>query len=92
MIEKEGVIYTRVSTVKQATEGSGLDGQKASCLDYAKNNGIKIIKTFSDGGFSGGTTKRPDLIKLISFLKSCSVRCLVAFKISLVSFVGENNS
>ena len=67
MIEKEGVIYTRVSTVKQATEGSGLDGQKASCLDYAKNNGIKIIKTFSDGGFSGGTTKRPDLIKLISF-------------------------
>ena len=49
-INKEGVIYTRVSSLKQVTQGSGLDSQYSACLNYAKENNIKIIKTSSSGG------------------------------------------
>ncbi len=52
-INKEGVIYTRVSSLKQVTQGSGLDSQYSACLKYAKENNIKIIKTFKDAAMSG---------------------------------------
>ena len=35
-INKEGVIYTRVSSLKQVTDGNGLDSQKSACLNFAK--------------------------------------------------------
>ena len=69
MIDREGIIYTRVSTAKQVTDGSGLEGQEASCRRHAKENDIKILKVFSDGGFSGRTIKRPALVNLFSYLK-----------------------
>ena len=43
MSEKEGIIYTRVSSYKQATNGHGLDGQYSACLRYAEANNIKVI-------------------------------------------------
>ena len=79
MFEKEGVIYTRVSTAKQVTEGSGLESQRAACLSYAKEHEIKVIKTFSDAGFSGATTKRPSLHQLINFLKSREKHTYIIF-------------
>ena len=79
MIEKEGVIYTRVSTAKQVTEGSGLESQRAACLSYAKEHEIKVIKTFTDAGFSGATTKRPALHELIYFLKSRDKHTFIIF-------------
>ena len=39
-INKEGVIYTRVSSQKQVTQGSGLESQHAACLAYAKENNV----------------------------------------------------
>ena len=79
MIEKEGVIYTRVSTAKQVTEGSGLESQRAACLSYAKEHEIKVIKTFTDAGFSGATTERPSLHQLINFLKSRDKHTFIIF-------------
>ena len=69
MIEKKGVIYTRVSSHKQVLEGNGLDSQYSSCRTFAKNKNIEIINNFEDGGFSGGNTERPGLIQLLDFLK-----------------------
>ena len=52
-INKEGVIYTRVSTNKQANDGNGLEGQYSACLRYAVENNINVIKTIVDPGYSG---------------------------------------
>ena len=40
---EEGVIYTRVSSQRQVSEGNGLEGQLRSCQNFAMTNGIKII-------------------------------------------------
>ena len=69
MIKEEAVIYTRVSSAKQVTHGSGLQTQEFSCRRYAEENKIKVLKVFSDEGVSGGTTFRPSLNELIDFLK-----------------------
>ena len=58
MIEKEGVIYTRVSTAKQVTEGSGLESQRAACLSYAKEHEIKVINNFYIFIFCKSSTRR----------------------------------
>ena len=43
---EEGVIYTRVSSQRQVSEGNGLESQLRSCQNFAMSNGIKIIQTF----------------------------------------------
>ena len=50
-ITREGVIYTRVSSLKQITEGNGLDSQYTACLNFAKNKNIDIINSFKDVQF-----------------------------------------
>ena len=69
MNEKQGVIYTRVSSQKQVTQGSGLESQHAACLAYAKENNITIMDSFQDAAFSGKTADRPGLEALLQFLK-----------------------
>ena len=64
----EGVIYARVSSAKQVTEGNGLSSQISACMSYAKENDIKIIKTFQDPARSGKDLVRPGLIDLVDFL------------------------
>jgi site-specific DNA recombinase len=66
----EGIIYTRVSSNKQVTDGHGLDGQFSACLRYAKENNIKVIKTIIDPGHSGKTSDRPGIQQLYEFLDS----------------------
>ena len=78
-IDKEGVIYTRVSSLKQVTQGSGLDSQYSACLNYAKENNIKIIKTFKDAAMSGKTTDRPGLEEMIDFIKKRDGNTFVIF-------------
>jgi len=53
------VIYCRVSSDRQASEGHGLDGQERRCREYAKVNGYTIAEVFRDKGASGGTISRP---------------------------------
>jgi len=78
-INKEGVIYTRVSSIKQVTEGSGLDGQYAACCDYAKEKNIKIVKVFKDAALSGNEFDRPGLHQMIDFIKKRGKEIFVIF-------------
>ena len=52
------VMYVRVSSEKQVDNYS-LDVQEKSIKEYAKNNNIKIIKTFREEGKSATNTNRP---------------------------------
>ncbi len=47
------LIYARVSSERQATEGHGLDAQEHRCRAYAETKGYEIEKVFRDS-FSGG--------------------------------------
>lgn len=62
-------IYTMVSSRKQIKEGTGLDSQLIRCMNYARENQYKIIKTFKEKGVSGQLLIRPELEKLFSELE-----------------------
>lgn len=66
---QKAVIYCRVSSVKQSTEGHGLDSQEHRCREYAKQRGYDVVKVFGDT-FSGGGDflNRPAMTSLLGFL------------------------
>ena len=69
-ITREGVIYARVSSNKQVSDGNGLDSQHRTCLRFAADNNIKVIETIIDPGYSGKSSHRPGIYQLYKFLES----------------------
>ncbi len=63
------LIYTRVSSEKQAKEGHGLDAQEHRCRDFAKSKGYEVEKIFADT-FSGGGDflKREGMVALLDHI------------------------
>ena len=64
----KGVIYTRISSVKQLKEGSGLSSQQVRCEQFAQHKEIEVIDVFRDEGVSGSLTERPGMKALLDFL------------------------
>jgi site-specific DNA recombinase len=71
MITQKALIYCRVSSERQKTDGHGLDGQEHRCREFAQQKGYEVEKVFSDS-FSGGGdfTKRPAMSEMISYIDS----------------------
>ncbi len=65
------VIYCRVSSPKQMTEGDGLKGQETNCRSYAEQKGYSVLKVFTDG-ISGGANDRQGLDAMLLFIKEVS--------------------
>jgi site-specific DNA recombinase len=64
---KKAIIYIRVSTDDQASDGHiSLEVQEKQCAERAKSLGYKVFKVFKDPGFSGGTLKRPGLQEMLN--------------------------
>ena len=68
-MQKEAIIYCRVSSAQQARDGHGIDGQERSCRTYAKTRGYKIAKVYKDEGISGGIIDRPGMQELLDYLE-----------------------
>jgi DNA invertase Pin-like site-specific DNA recombinase len=68
-MKPKAIIYCRVSSSKQKTEGSGLESQEHRCRQYAKLNDYKVVEVFRDD-FSGGGDfwHRPAMRQLLAFL------------------------
>lgn len=65
------VIYTRVSTADQAGPGHhSLAAQEALCCRYAEGNGLQVVEVLRDEGYSGRTTSRPGLRRLLEYTGS----------------------
>ncbi len=65
----KALIYCRVSSQKQATQGHGLDSQELRCRQYAQNHGYEVEAVFPDDVSGGGDfMKRPGLVALLSYL------------------------
>ena len=64
-MKKKGVIYSRYSDDMQ--QGESIEAQNAKCEEYAKKHDIKIVKYYSDEGFTASTKieKREDFNNLI---------------------------
>ena len=65
----EGVIYARVSSAKQITEGNGMSSQISACQSFANQHGIRIIKIIKDPAQSGKNLDTPGKRELHRFLK-----------------------
>ncbi len=69
------VAYLRVSTNEQADSQLGLKAQKESIQNFAKSQGLRIRKYYTDAGISGakGVQQRPALSEMLSDLKPNTV-------------------
>ena len=65
---KEGIIYARVSSHKQLTDGNGLSSQISACRAFAKKKNIEVIKVIEDPAQSGGSIYRPGIMDLVACL------------------------
>ena len=67
---KKAVIYCRVSSDKQATQGSGLESQEKRCRDYCQAQGYEVSRVFQDSFTGGGDfMQRPAMRDLLEYLE-----------------------
>jgi site-specific DNA recombinase len=79
-------IYTRVSTEHGLDqEFNSLDAQYEAASAYIKSQahaGWTLIRSrYDDGGYSGGTTERPDLQKLLNDIRARKIDVIVVYKV-----------
>src|SRR5216117_3788129 len=79
-------IYTRVSTEHGLDqEFNSLDAQYDAASAYIKSQahaGWSLIRSrYDDGGYSGGSTDRPDLQRLLSDVKAGRIDVIVVYKV-----------
>jgi site-specific DNA recombinase len=66
-----GLIYTRVSSKKQETEGSGLQSQEERCIRELSALNVPHIRTFPDSYSGGGDfMNRPSMRELLAYIDS----------------------
>jgi site-specific DNA recombinase len=79
-------IYTRVSTDHGLDqEFNSLDAQYEAASAYIKSQahaGWSLIRSrYDDGGYSGGSTDRPDLQRLLDDIRSRKIDVIVVYKV-----------
>ena len=79
-------IYTRKSTEEGLEQAfNSLDAQREACEAYIqsqRHEGWRPIKArYDDGGFSGGSTDRPGLQRLLEDIASGQVQVVVVYKV-----------
>jgi DNA invertase Pin-like site-specific DNA recombinase len=70
-MSNKAIIYCRVSSKKQVTEGDGLGSQEFRCLQFAASQGLEVDKIFHEEGFTGegDFMARPSMRKLLEYLE-----------------------
>lgn len=82
----KGVIYARVSTEEQATEGYSIEAQKQLLYDYAKHRDIQIIDEYIDEGRSGKNIEgRPQMQRLLKNSKNGDFDVVIIYKLDRLS-------
>ncbi len=80
------LIYLRVSTKEQAemggeAEGYSIPAQRAACLRKAESLGAVVEEEFVDRGESAKTANRPELARMIRYLRENSVQYVIVHKV-----------
>ncbi len=87
---KRCAVYTRKSTDEGLDSAfNSLDAQYDACSAYVRSQigmGWRLVeKKYDDGGYSGGTMKRPALAELLKDIESGLVDVVVVYKIDRLS-------
>ena len=77
METKSVVIYCRVSSKKQVSDGNGLDSQERKCRNWCSLKGYKVLRVFKEEGVSGGKKDRPAFNRMLDFLTQLKEPCIV---------------
>ena len=82
MAARKVIAYVRVSTAEQV-DGFGLTVQRKAIADYAKVNGLRLLRTVSDEGISGsnGLDARKGLAEVLTVVESGQVSGLVVYRL-----------
>ena len=80
------LIYTRVSTTRQAEYGNSLEDQEKVCRTFCKNNGFKVLGLYVEPGVTGRTDRRPAFQEMITFCKrnARKIACVVVYDTSRI--------
>src|SRR5262245_60092592 len=76
--------YLRVSTVEQATNGAGLDAQRATIAAEAERRGWSV-RWIEDRGYSAKDLRRPGIRDVLSLLEAGEADALVVAKLDRLS-------
>ena len=78
-------LYPRVSTQEQARDGYSIGEQTDRLKKYCEAMGWKVYKTYTDAGYSGGSTDRPALQEMIRDVKAGKLDKVVVYKLDRLS-------
>ncbi len=77
------IIYLRLSSDdKNKDESESITNQRMILRKYCENNSIRILKEFSDDGYSGGNTNRPAFQEMLKYLEKTKVDCVLTKDLS----------
>jgi site-specific DNA recombinase len=89
----EAIIYCRVSSDRQRTEGHGLESQEHRCRDYAKRAKYRVSEVFKDSFTGGGDFhRRPGLSMMLSYVNANSHKRIVVLIDDLSRFARDVKS
>lgn len=78
-------LYPRVSSQEQVQNGHSMDEQIERMKKYCDAMGWTVYDVYPDGGYSGGTTDRPALQKMIKDVKAKKVDKVLVYKLDRLS-------
>jgi DNA invertase Pin-like site-specific DNA recombinase len=77
----KAILYTRVSTQKQASEGESLETQRTKLVAYAEYKGYDY-KIVTDAGLSGTKKNRPGFQYIIDCINKKSIDAVIVYSLS----------
>lgn len=77
----QAVAYARVSTVKQAEEGSSIEAQEAKMRQAAADQELDLVDVILDAGMSGKNTDRPGLQRVLEMVRKREVSTVIVPKL-----------
>lgn len=79
------VLYTRVSTDKQAEHGHGLLAQSARLAEFAAQRRLDVVQVIADEGVSGTTMERDGMRQVLALVQARAVDAVVVTKADRIS-------
>ncbi|KKX53507.1 recombinase family protein [Brevibacillus borstelensis] len=75
------VVYIRVSTEEQASDGFSMAAQKERLTAYISSQGWTLSTIYADEGFSAKDTKRPALQRMLGDIRSGSIDVVLVYRL-----------
>src|SRR5687768_17172712 len=78
------IVYGRVSTDAQERDGTSLDTQERACLDFARQQGWRVIEVIRDAA-SGFSLDRPGIERARWLLRNGAADVVLAYAVDRLS-------